>query len=102
FVTRGRIGRLLQIVVANPRFLGIGLEENAALLITNETKMEAIGPGMVMLVDGRCIIDSNFNDIDDGEAISIENVTIHVMSKYDVYDLKKHKLTIDHGNDNEE
>lgn len=102
FVTRGRIGRLLQIVVANPRLLGIGLEENAALLITNETKMEAIGPGMVMLVDGRCIIDSNFNDIDDGEAISIENVTIHVMSKYDVYDLKKHKLTIDHGNDNEE
>lgn len=102
FVTRGRIGRLLQIVVANPRLLGIGLEENAALLITNDSKMEAIGPGMIMLVDGRCIADSNFNDIDDGEAISIENVILHVMSKYDVYDFKKHKLTIDHGNDNRE
>lgn len=102
FVTRGRIGRLLQIVVANPRLLGIGLEENAALLVTNDTKMEAIGPGMIMLVDGRCIADSNFNDIDDGEAISIENVILHVMSKYDIYDFKKHKLTIDHGNDNEE
>lgn len=102
FVTRGRIGRLLQIVVANPRLMGIGLEENAALLITNDTKMEAIGPGMVMLVDGRCIVDSNFNDIGDGEAISIENVTVHVMSKYDIYDFKKHKLKIDHRNDNEE
>jgi cyanophycinase len=102
FVTRGRIGRLLQIVVANPRLLGIGLEENAALLVTNDTKMEAIGPGMIMLVDGKSIADSNFNDIDDGEAISIENVIIHVMSKYDIYDFKKRKLTIDHGHDDRE
>lgn len=101
FVTRGRIGRLLQIVVANPRLLGIGLEENAALLVHNN-KMEAIGPGMTMLVDGRCITDSNFNDIDDGEAISIENVTIHVMSKYDVYNMEKHKLNIDHRNNDDE
>ena len=57
---------------------------------------------MIMLVDGRCIADTNFNDIYDGEAISIENVTVHVMSKYDVYDFKKHKLTIDHGNDDRE
>lgn len=102
FVTRGRIGRLLQIVVANPRLLGIGLEENAALMITNDNKMEAIGPGMVMIVDGRNIKDSNFNDIDDGEAISIENVVLHVMSKYDIYDFKNHKLNIDHRNDNKE
>lgn len=102
FVTRGRIGRLLQIVVANPRLLGIGLEENAALLITSNGKMEAIGPGMVMMVDGRCIADSNFNDIEDGEAISIENVILHVMSKYDIYDYKKNKLTIDHQNKKDE
>lgn len=101
FVTRGRIGRLLQIIVANPRLLGVGLEENAALMIQN-SKMEAIGPGMVILVDGRCIRDSNFNDIYDGEAISIENVILHVMSKYDVYDLKKDKLSIDHKNNDDE
>lgn len=97
FVTRGRIGRLLQIIVANPRLLGVGLEENAALMIKG-SKMEAIGPGMVIIVDGRCIKDSNFNDIYDGEAISIENVVLHVMSKFDTYDLKNYKLTIDHDN----
>ena len=101
FVTRGRIGRLLQIIVANPRLLGIGLEENAALMI-KDSKMEAIGPGMVILVDGRSIRDSNFNDIYDGEAISIENVILHVMSKYDIYDLKKDKLKIDHKNNEDE
>lgn len=102
FVTRGRIGRLLQAIVANPRLLGIGLEENAALMITGGNKMEAIGPGMTMLVDGRSIQDSNFNSIDDGEPISIENVVLHVMTKYDSYDLRAQKLKIDHGNDREE
>jgi cyanophycinase len=102
FVTRGRIGRLMQIIVANPRLLGIGLEENAALMITSDQKMEAIGPGMVILVDGRCITDTNFNDIYEGDAISIENVRVHVMSKYDIYDLKNNKLHIDHQNDDEE
>jgi cyanophycinase len=102
FITRGRIGRLLQAVVANPRIIGIGLEENAALMVTNGTKMEAIGPGMSIIVDGRSIIDSNFNDIDDGQSISIENVTLHVMSKYDIYHLDRFKLNIDHSNKRDE
>lgn len=103
FVKRGRIGRLFQSIVANPRLMGLGLEENSALMITGgNAKMEAIGPGMTIVVDGRSIVDSNFNDIDDGEAISIESLTVHVMTKYDVYDLQKDKLTIDHRNDREE
>ncbi|WP_297334726.1 cyanophycinase [Flavobacterium sp.] len=102
FITRGRIGRLLQAVVANPRIIGIGLEENAALMVTNGTKMEAIGPGMSIIVDGRSILDSNFNDIVDGQSISIENVTLHVMSKYDIYHLDRFKLNIDHSNNRAE
>ena len=44
FVQRGRIGRLFQAVVGNPKVLGIGLGEDTGLLITNNnTHMEAIG-----------------------------------------------------------
>jgi len=102
FVSRGRIGRIFQIVVTNPRLFGVGLEENAALLITNNSKVEAIGPAMTVLVDGRSIKDSNFNDSDTGESLSIEGITVHVMSKYDIYDLNSHKLTIDHSNRSDE
>lgn len=97
FVKRGRIGRLFQSIVANPRILGIGLEENSAVMVTKGKTMEAVGPGMTILVDGRSIGDSNYNDIYDGEAISIENITVHVMSRNDKYDLEAHKLTIHHG-----
>jgi cyanophycinase len=96
FVKRGRIGRLFHAVVANPRILGIGMEENAALLITKGSIMEAIGPEMTILVDGRHITDTNINDIEDGEAISVSNLTVHVMSRGDRYRLKEHSLELAH------
>src|SRR6185437_3469342 len=51
FVQRGRIGRLLYAVASNPGMLGIGLGEDAGLLITEGTMMEAIGSGLTILVN---------------------------------------------------
>lgn len=93
FVNRGRIGRLFQLIVSNPNILGIGLEENTGLLFSGD-KMEAIGPGMTIVVDGRNIRNSNLLQIQDGAPISIDNLTLHVMSKTDVFDLTNRTLTI--------
>ena|SRR6218665_2030229 len=94
FVHRGRIGRLFQAVVNNPRTLGIGLGEDTGLLIKNGTSMEAIGSGLVILVDGRQIKDTNLTQVELGAPISIKNLVVHVMSKHDHYDLAKHEMTI--------
>jgi cyanophycinase len=94
FVHRGRIGRLFQAVVNNPRTLGIGLGEDTGFLITNGNYMEAIGSGLVILVDGRHIKDTNLTQVEMGTPISIKNLVVHVMSKYDHYDLEKHEMTI--------
>ncbi|HEY0091323.1 MAG TPA: cyanophycinase [Flavobacterium sp.] len=93
FINRGRIGRLFQIVVSNPKLLGVGLEENTGLLFKNN-KMEAIGPGMTILLNGRHIKNSNLLEIKEGVPISIDNLTLHVMSKTDVYDYQEHQLSI--------
>ena len=94
FVHRGRIGRLFQAVVSNPMVLGIGLGEDTGLLITGGKKMEAIGSGLVILVDGRYINDTNLTEIELGEPISIEHLVVHVMSKGTNYDLDSHKLIV--------
>ena len=94
FVQRGRIGRLFQAVVGNPRVLGIGLGEDTGLLITSDNKMEAIGSGLVILVDGRHIMDTNLTQVEMGRPISINNLIVHVMSMYDTYDLNKHTMEI--------
>lgn len=94
FVQRGRIGRLMYAVASNPGILGIGLGEDAGLLITEGSMMEAIGSGLTILVDGRNMVATNIYDVEIGAPVSIENLKLHVMSIYDKYDLKQHKLLI--------
>jgi cyanophycinase len=94
FVQRGRIGRLFQAVVSNPRILGIGLGEDTGLLIKHNNNMEAIGSGLVILVDGREIKDTNLTAIEMGSPISIEHLVVHVMSMNTHYDLHHRKLQI--------
>lgn len=96
FVQRGRIGRLFQAVVNNPRTLGIGLGEDTGLFI-KEDSMTAIGSGLVILVDGRFIKDTNLTNINLGEPISIDNLIVHVMSVNDHFDLKTKELTIENS-----
>ena len=94
FVQRGRIGRLFQAVVGNPKTLGIGLGEDTGLLITNGRQMEAIGSGLVILVDGREIKDTNLTQIELGQPISICNLVTNVLSNFDTFNLDTLKMTI--------
>jgi cyanophycinase len=93
FVQRGRIGRLMYACASNPINLGIGLGEDTGLLIKDGNDMEAIGSGLVILVDGTHMRRTNIFEVEMGEPVSIENLTIHVMSFGDHFDLKTKRLT---------
>ena len=73
FEKRGRFGRLAQAVATNPGCIGIGLGEDTGMLITNGNKMEAIGSGCVIIIDGHDIGYSNIADIPEGSPYNIEN-----------------------------
>ena len=93
FVQRGRIGRLFQAVVSNPRTLGIGLGEDTGLFIEDD-KMTAIGSGLVIIVDGLQIKDTNLTNVDLGQPISIKNLVVDVLSMNDTFDLKSREMNI--------
>jgi len=94
FVQRGRIGRLLYACASNPINLGVGLGEDAGLLITNGNNMEAVGSGLIMLVDATHMRHTSMSDVEMGAPVSIDNLIVHVMALGDHYDLKNKKLTI--------
>ena len=77
FEKRGRFSRLAQAIATNPSCIGIGLGEDTGMLISEGNKMEAIGSGLVMIVDGHDIQHSNIADLPDGNPISIENLKVH-------------------------
>lgn len=95
FVARGRIGRLMYACASNPINLGIGLGEDTGLLITEGNSLEAIGSGLIILVDATHMKNTNMTDVQMGEPVSIENLIVNVMSIGDHYDLKTKKLSID-------
>jgi len=92
FEKRGRFGRLAQAVAANPGCIGIGLGEDTGMLITDGNKMEAIGSGLVVIIDGHDILHSNIADIPDGNPISIENLKVHFCEKGNGYLIKERKF----------
>lgn len=86
FAERGRIGRLLGAVAHSPRVLGIGVDEDTAMLVHGET-FEVLGSGAVYVVDGEGVSHSN---ISEGEAqipLSMYDVKLHVLAAGDVFHL---------------
>jgi cyanophycinase len=89
FEKRGRFGRLAQAIATNPQCLGIGLGEDTGMLITEGNKMEAIGSGLVIIIDGHDIRHNNIADIPEGNPISIENLKVHFCEKGNGYLVKE-------------
>ena len=92
FEKRGRFGRLAQAVASNPSCIGIGLGEDTGMLVTGGNQLEAIGSGMVMIVDGHNIRHSNIADVPEGNPISVENIKIHLCAKGNGYLLNERKF----------
>jgi cyanophycinase len=100
FEKRGRFGRLVQAVSANPSCIGIGLGEDTGMVIKNGSEMEAIGSGLVMIIDGHNIKYSNIADIPEGTPISVENIKVHLCVNGNGYKVNERKFVqaFEHSN----
>lgn len=90
FAERGRIGRLLGAVAHNPRILGIGIDEDTAIIVEGE-RFTVIGAGAVTIVDAEHVTQSNVAEAKPKRVLSIHNVTLHALSSGDEYDLATRK-----------
>ncbi|RSK34480.1 cyanophycinase [Hymenobacter metallilatus] len=92
FVKRGRFGRLLEAVALHPKLIGIGLGEDTGVLITEGNQLEAIGSNLVIIMDGHKLEHNNAAAAKKGEAISIENMLLHVLVKGNLYDVTQREF----------
>jgi cyanophycinase len=87
FAERGRIGRLIGAVSQNPRVLGIGIDEDTAIVVEG-TRFRVIGSGAVYLVDASDVTHSNVAEAETAAALSIYDLRLHVLSAGDTFDLE--------------
>jgi cyanophycinase len=95
FEKRGRFGRLAQAVATNPSCIGIGLGEDTGMLVTEGNRMEAIGSGLVIIIDGHAMRHTNVADIPEGNPLSIEHLIVHFCEKGNGYLVKERRFLME-------
>jgi len=78
FSERGRLARLLSAITQRPELLGVGVDEDTALVIERDSAIEVIGQGAVTLVDARDM-KSNNPLIEPGDRLEMLDVRLHVL-----------------------
>lgn len=87
FAERGRIGRLLGAVAQSPRVLGVGIDEDTAIVLEGDD-FKVIGSGAVYVVDAEGVSASNIAEARAERALSIFDVRLHVLASGDGLNLK--------------
>ena len=88
FAERGRMGRLIGAVAQNPKTLGLGIDEDTAIVVDAGERFYVVGSGAVYVADGRDIIFSNVTESDSEKTLAIHDVKLHVLTEGDAFDLK--------------
>ncbi len=100
FAERGRFGRLLGAVVENPRNMGIGIDENTAIITHGDGTFKVIGTGAVYIFDGSDISYSSLSDKNPEGTVSIFDIKLHILRANDCFDMHTRRPVPGESQDN--
>ncbi|RSK34680.1 cyanophycinase [Hymenobacter metallilatus] len=87
FVARGRIVRMAQILATNPACIGLGLEEDTAVLVTAGKEIEVLGSGLVLVLDARSCGSTNIHEIAPNTPFSLRDLRLDLLAGGERYTL---------------
>ena len=88
FAQRGRFGRLLGAVAQNPANIGLGLDEDTAVIVERGQTFTVLGSGAAYVIDGSTITYSGLSEAQPEGVITIHGVQLHVLGADDCFDLR--------------
>ena len=88
FEERGRLRRLITAVAQNPHDLGLGIDEDTAVVVRGDA-FEVFGSGTVTVVDASDLTYTNLNEPEGNLPLTICGVKIHILSAGDRFDLAR-------------
>lgn len=93
FSHRGRHGRLLAAVAHYPQDLGLGVDEDTAMIV-NQSQFEVIGSGAVTVIDAGTMTYTNLPYIGRDEGLALYGVQLHVLPAGQRFDLTERQPII--------
>lgn len=95
FAERGRIGRLIGAVAHNPKYLGIGIDEDTAIIFEDKVKFTVIGSGTVYVIDAHESNGCNLIEGEENSPLSLFNTKLHLLVSGDEFDVHSRRATKD-------
>jgi len=89
FRRRDRLGRLLTALSYNPTPLGVGIDEDTAVVIEPEGTMRVLGAGAVLVVDARDMRFTNSYAVRRGQPLAMLGLKLDVLTTGCGYDLRR-------------
>ena len=80
---------MVEVGTTNPEYVGVGIGEDAAVVIHPGPVLEAVGSGLVIVVDSSQLRHTNMVDIEVGEPVAVEHVIMHALASGYGYDVKR-------------
>ncbi len=87
FIARGRLYRMAQAIATNPQCMGIGLEEDTAILVREGKYLEVVGSGLITVLDGKGLLHSNVHLVESGTPVTLQGLRVLLLGKGDCYTL---------------
>lgn len=94
FRQRDRLGRLLYLISTHPGLLGVGIDENTAAIVEDESSITVAGAGAVTIVDGSEIESTNVAEVENGGVVAVSGVRIHILTSGCSFDVSTRKAKI--------
>ncbi len=94
FSQRERLGRLLTAVAYNPNLLGVGIDEDTAIIYRTDDILEVIGSGQVMIVDASRLTHSSIDSAGKTRPLTLAGVRLHVVTDGDRFDVNARELIV--------
>ncbi|HEX8292100.1 MAG TPA: cyanophycinase, partial [Pyrinomonadaceae bacterium] len=87
FEQRGRLRRLLAAIAQHPHELGLGIDEDTAVVVHGHT-FEVFGSGSVTVIDAGGLTHTNLGEIERHELLAVCGVRVHVLPAGYRFDLR--------------
>ncbi|MGE0172611.1 MAG: cyanophycinase [Oligoflexales bacterium] len=97
FAERGRIHRLLSAVAQYPHHLGIGIDEDTAI-ISQGHQLTVIGSGAVTIVDAGEASAADLSNVKHGDIFALTNVKLHILPADSGFDMLRRQPLINQEN----
>lgn len=88
FAQRGRLGRLIAALMRQPAVVGIGIDENTAVIVDGD-EFEVIGDGAVTVVDESSKTHNNLDQLLKDEALAVCGVKLHILPEGYRFNMKQ-------------